>query len=166
MAFIKHSWLLLFVCELWNFLNGGGTRTLYETKKWHASRWSLGTAASCFSGQCLFVVIFPYVAIFCYYCIAYVIHRDAGKTVGEAVKKLRVVETYKKQKNRCKYSCVSSATMLASVIITETKLKKFFENLNYKTFQIHRGFEQLSSSIGRQVMTGQSERRYRGFTVL
>jgi len=36
------------------------------------------------------------------------------------------------------------------------KLPNIFKNLNYKTFRIRRGFEQLSSSIGRQVVAGQS----------
>ena len=40
---------------------------------------------------------------------------------------MRVVETYKKQKNRYKCSCVCSATMFASKIITETKLPNFLK---------------------------------------
>jgi len=37
-----------------------------------------------------------------------------------------------------------------------SKTFQFFQNLNLKTFRIRGQFEQLSSSIGRQVMAGRS----------
>ena len=49
------------------FLNGGSTRTLYETKKM-ARKWiKCGNRCYLLFDQYLFLVIFLYVAIFCYY---------------------------------------------------------------------------------------------------
>ena len=50
--------------------------------------------------------------------------------------------------------------------VTHKEPKKFFFDLKSKTCQIRRGFDQLSSSIGRQDMTGQSLGHYSCFAVL
>ena len=68
-------------------------------------------------------------------------------------------------RQRCQ-KCTDSLSLWRNTQKNKIQAKKYFFDLKLKTCRIHRGFDQLPSSIGRQVMTSQSLGHYSGFAVL